>query len=173
VLALGCLLALGVLYRPLLLSSVNPELAAARGVPVRLTSLLFLVVVGVAAAITIPTVGTLLIFSLIVGPAGAAVHLAHRPLTVLLVSVGLGDVAGHDARLRHRMAGGFFHLRHRRAAVPGRTGHWPAAGGSLDPRCTRGERRANAAWRSGGWPPSASWWWLRALIEEPAGRDRG
>jgi zinc/manganese transport system permease protein len=92
-LALGCLVALAALYRPLLLASVSPELAAARGVPLRLVSILFLIVVGVAAAITVPTVGTLLIFSLIVGPAGAAVHLAHRPLAVLLVSAGLGLVA--------------------------------------------------------------------------------
>jgi zinc/manganese transport system permease protein len=92
-LALGCLAALALLYRPLLLASVSPELAAARGVPLRLVSVLFLVVVGVAAAVTVPTVGTLLIFSLLVGPAGAAVHLAHRPVTVLLVSVGLGLLA--------------------------------------------------------------------------------
>lgn len=92
-LALGCLLALAALYRPLLLASVAPELAAARGVPLRLVSVLFLIVVGVAAAITVPTVGTLLIFSLIVGPAGAAVHLTQRPGAVLLLSVGFGLVA--------------------------------------------------------------------------------
>ncbi len=92
-LALGCLLALAALYRPLLLASLSPELAAARGVPLRLVSMLFLVVVGVAAAVTVPTVGTLLIFSLMVGPAGAAVHLAHRPGAVLLISVGLGLAA--------------------------------------------------------------------------------
>jgi zinc/manganese transport system permease protein len=92
-LALGCLVALAALYRPLLLASVSPELAAARGVPLRAVSILFLGVVGIAAAITVPTVGTLLIFSLMVGPAGAAVHLVHRPCAVLLVSVGLGLVA--------------------------------------------------------------------------------
>ncbi|MBV9256123.1 MAG: metal ABC transporter permease [Actinobacteria bacterium] len=89
-LALGCMVALGVLYRPLLLATVTPELAAARGVPVRLVGLLFLVVVGVAAAVTVPTVGTLLIFSLLVGPAGAAMHLTHRPATALLLSASLG-----------------------------------------------------------------------------------
>ena len=41
--------------------------------PVRLLSVLFLVVVGVAAAVTVPAAGTLLIFSLMVGPAAAAV----------------------------------------------------------------------------------------------------
>src|SRR6185312_7227497 len=71
-LALACMVGLAALYRPLLLASVDAEMAAARGVPVRLVGILFLVVVGVAAAVTIPTVGTLLIFSLMVGPAGAA-----------------------------------------------------------------------------------------------------
>jgi len=92
-LALGCLVVLAILYRPLLLASISPESAAARGVPVRLLSVLFLVVVGVAAAVTVPVVGTLLIFSLIVGPAGAAVHLTRRPATTGLVAVGLSLLA--------------------------------------------------------------------------------
>jgi len=92
-LAAACLVALAVLYRPLLLSSVSPDVAAARGVPVRLLNVLFLVVVGVAAAVTVPVAGTLLIFSLMVGPAAAAVRLARTPVTALLVSVALGLAA--------------------------------------------------------------------------------
>lgn len=92
-LALGCLGALAVLYRPLLLATVNPELAAARGVPLRLVGVLFLVVVGATAAATVPTVGALLIFSLVVGPAGAAVHLARRPLTAMLLAGAFGLLA--------------------------------------------------------------------------------
>lgn len=88
-LALVCLLALAVLYRPLLFATVSPASAAARGVPVRLLGTLFLVVVGVATAVTVPTVGTLLIFSLMVGPAAAALHLARRPATALALSVVL------------------------------------------------------------------------------------
>jgi len=89
-LALGCLLALAALYRPLLFSSVSPESAAARGVPVRLVGLLFLVVVGIATAVAVPVVGTLLIFSLTVGPAATAAHLARRPLAAMVLAVGLG-----------------------------------------------------------------------------------
>lgn len=92
-LAVACLLALAALYRPLLLSSLSPELAEARGVPIRLLGVLFLVVVGVAAAVTVPVSGTLLIFSLMIGPAGAALHLARRPLSGLLVAVGLALLA--------------------------------------------------------------------------------
>ena len=92
-LAAACLVALAALYRPLLLSSVSPEVAAARGVPPRLLNVLFLVVVGVAAAVTVPVAGTLLIFSLMVGPAAAAVRLARTPVTALLVSVALGLAA--------------------------------------------------------------------------------
>jgi len=88
--AVACLLALAVLYRPLLLTAVSPEAAAARGVPVRLVGVLFLVVVGVAAAVTVPVVGTLLIFSLMIGPAAAAVRLARRPGGALLLAVALG-----------------------------------------------------------------------------------
>ena len=92
-LAAACLMALAALYRPLLLSSVSPEVAAARGVPARLLNVLFLVMVGVAAAVTVPVAGTLLIFSLMVGPAAAAVRLARTPVTALLVSVALGLAA--------------------------------------------------------------------------------
>jgi len=103
VLALACAAALAVLYRPLLLATVDAEMAAARGVPVRLVGMLFLVVVGVAAAVTIPTVGTLLIFSLMVGPAAAATYLATRPWMVIAVGIGLalgatwvGIIAAYD-----------------------------------------------------------------------------
>lgn len=93
VLALVCVLALTALYRPLLFASVSPVSAAARGVPLRLLSVLFLLVVGVAAAITVPTAGTLLIFSLMIGPAAAAVRLARRPATALPLAVALSLVA--------------------------------------------------------------------------------
>jgi zinc/manganese transport system permease protein len=92
-LALGCVLALAALYRPLLFSSLSPEGAAARGVPVRLLGVLFLVVVGVAAAVTVPVAGTLLIFALMVGPAGAALSVARRPATALPLSVLLALIA--------------------------------------------------------------------------------
>lgn len=103
-LALGCLATLAVLYRPLLLATVHAELAAARGVPEKLVSVLFLIVVGVAAAITAPTVGTLLIFSLMVGPAAAACALTSRParaallaMTFAVLAAWLGIILAYDS----------------------------------------------------------------------------
>jgi len=89
-LALPCLAALATLYRPLLFASVSPE---ARGAPVRVLGLLFLVVVGVAVAVAVPVVGTLLIFSLTVGPAAAALRLARRPPVAMVLAVGLAVAA--------------------------------------------------------------------------------
>jgi zinc/manganese transport system permease protein len=93
VLALACLVGLAILYRPLLLATVNAQMAAARGVPVRLLGSLFLMLVGVAAAVTIPTVGTLLIFSLMVGPAAAACYLTNRPAAAMGLAVALSLLA--------------------------------------------------------------------------------
>jgi zinc/manganese transport system permease protein len=92
ILSLLCAAALATLYRPLLLSTIHIELAEARGVPVRLISVLFLVVVGVAAAVTVPTVGTLLIFSLMIGPAAAATYLSSRPIAAILVAIGIAEL---------------------------------------------------------------------------------
>ena len=87
---LACLLVLGLLYRPLVFATVSPRTALARGVPVRLIGVAFLVVVGVAAAVTVPVSGTLLIFSLMVGPAATAAHLTARLPVALGLSVVLG-----------------------------------------------------------------------------------
>jgi zinc/manganese transport system permease protein len=83
---------LAVLFRPLLFSTVDPEAARARGVPVRLVSSAFLVLVALAAAGGAMAVGILLAASLLVAPAAAAVRLARRPGRALLLSVGLGIV---------------------------------------------------------------------------------
>ena len=78
-----------VLFRPLLLSSVSPDLGAARGVAPRLMEVLFLIVVALATAMALPVVGALLVFSLMVGPASAARALTARPLAAILLSVVL------------------------------------------------------------------------------------
>jgi zinc/manganese transport system permease protein len=89
VLAVGCVAAVIVLYRPLMLSSVVPEVGEARGVRRHHMEMAFLVVLALATAMTVPVVGALLIFSLMIGPAAAARHLARRPLTAMLTSVAL------------------------------------------------------------------------------------
>lgn len=86
-LAAACILGVGVLYRPLMLSSVLPEVAAARGLPALRMELVFLLVVALASTMTIPVVGTLLIFSLMIGPPAAARCFTRRPLLALGLSV--------------------------------------------------------------------------------------
>jgi len=83
------LVAIVFLYRPLIFASIDPEVAAARGVPVDLLSALFMVVVAVAVAEAVQVVGVLLVFTLIVAPAATAGFLTSRPSTAILLSVVL------------------------------------------------------------------------------------
>jgi zinc/manganese transport system permease protein len=80
------------LFRPLLLTSVSPELGEARGVPAARMELLFLTIVALATAMALPVVGTLLVFSLMVGPASAARALTDRPLGAMLLSAAISLV---------------------------------------------------------------------------------
>lgn len=75
--------------RPLLLSTLEPELAVLRGVPVRLVGLGFLAVLAVVTAESTQAVGTLLLLGLIAAPAGAARALTTRPYAGLALSGGL------------------------------------------------------------------------------------
>lgn len=84
------LLLIGTLFRPLLFASVDPEVAQTRGVPVRLLSMLFLVLLAITTAEAILVVGALLVLALLVAPAATALRLTRRPLTSLALSVALG-----------------------------------------------------------------------------------
>jgi zinc/manganese transport system permease protein len=88
-LALVCVAAIALLYRPLLLSSVLPEVGEARGVRSFRMELCFLTVVALASTMTVPVVGTLLIFSLMIGAPAAARSLTDRPLVALGLSVAI------------------------------------------------------------------------------------
>jgi zinc/manganese transport system permease protein len=81
---------LAIIFRPLLFSSIDPEVAEARGVPVRALGILFLVIVAVAVSMSVEVVGVLLIFTLLVGPAATATRLVHSPLGAIALSIGLG-----------------------------------------------------------------------------------
>ncbi len=85
--ALGVLAAIS---RPLLFASIDPDVAAARGVPVGRVSLLFLLLLGLAAAEASQITGALLVFALLVMPAAAAQRLTPRPLLGGLIAVGIG-----------------------------------------------------------------------------------
>jgi zinc/manganese transport system permease protein len=81
-----------ILFRPLLLSSVSPDLGEARGVSASLMEVLFLGIVALATAMALPVVGALLVFSLMVGPAAAARALTDRPLAAMLISAAISLV---------------------------------------------------------------------------------
>jgi zinc/manganese transport system permease protein len=80
------------LFRPLLLSSVSPDLAKARGVSGGTMELAFLTILALATAMALPVVGALLVFSLMVGPAAAARSLTNQPHLAICVSVGISLV---------------------------------------------------------------------------------
>lgn len=101
VVALGTVV---MLHRPLLLSSLSADMAAARGIPVRLVGALYLVALVVAVALAALTIGTILSTALLVGPAATALRLTKRPglamLTAGLIGVGatwLGIVLAYDS----------------------------------------------------------------------------
>ena len=87
--ALGavCITAILVMYRPLMLSSLMPELGEARGVRAYRIEMCFLVVVALATSMALPVVGALLIFSLMIGPPAAARSFTDRPFLAMGLSV--------------------------------------------------------------------------------------
>jgi zinc/manganese transport system permease protein len=88
-LGLAAVGAVAVLYRPLLLSSMAPDAAEARGIRTYRMDLAFLVVVGGATTLAVPVVGALLIFSLLIGPPAAARSFADEPLRAMGLAVGV------------------------------------------------------------------------------------
>jgi len=91
---LGCglatLLLIAFLFRPLLFASIDPEVAEARGVPVRLLSIAFMLLLAITVAEAIQVVGVLLVFALLVAPAATAERLTHRPFSAIVLAVALG-----------------------------------------------------------------------------------
>ena len=95
-LALVCVLVVVVLalcYRPLLFATVDPEVAAARGVPVRALGIVFAALVGVVAAQAVQIVGALLVMSLLITPAAAAARVIASPAVAIVTSVAFAEVA--------------------------------------------------------------------------------
>ncbi len=74
-------------WRPLSFATLDPEVAAARGVPVRLLGILFMLLLGLAVAGAVQIVGALLVLSLLVTPAAAALRLSSSQLWVPVLSV--------------------------------------------------------------------------------------
>ena len=90
------LTALAVIARPLVFATLQPELAEAQGVPVRLLSILFLGVAALTVAACVQIVGALLVFALLVAPAATAQRVCTRlaPATMLAIALAVGQVWG-------------------------------------------------------------------------------
>jgi zinc/manganese transport system permease protein len=87
--AVATLIALATMMRPLVFASLQPELAEAKGVPLRFVSTAFLAIVAIAVSESAQIVGVLLVFTLMVAPPAAAIRLTTRLWNGLALSVGL------------------------------------------------------------------------------------
>ncbi|QDY90680.1 metal ABC transporter permease [Arthrobacter sp. UKPF54-2] len=85
--AVVVMLALVAIWRPLTFASVDPAVAAARGVPVRALALGFMLLLGVSVALSIQIVGALLVLALLITPAAAALRVTSSPRLVVLLSI--------------------------------------------------------------------------------------
>lgn len=87
--AIAAIVIVGLLlvWRPLMFSSVDADVAAARGVPVRMLSIVFMLLLGLAVAVSVQIVGALLVLSILVTPAAAALRISSSPVIAPLLSV--------------------------------------------------------------------------------------
>jgi len=111
VLAVAALAAMAFLFRPLLLTSLVPEVAKSKGINTTLIDGAFLVVVALATTMTVPVVGALLIFTLMIGPPASARMLTSRPTVAALLSVAIALVvvwAGTASAYEWNWPMGFF-----------------------------------------------------------------
>ena len=86
---IGTLVVLAIIYRPLTFATVDPEVAEARGVPVRALAIVFLLIMAAAVAEAVQVVGVLLILTLLITPGAAAERLTSKPGRAAAYSVGL------------------------------------------------------------------------------------
>jgi len=87
------LIVLAIVYRPLLFASTDPEVALARGVPVRRLTVIFAVLIGIAAALGVQIVGALLVLALLITPAASAARLTASPLRATILATIFAEVA--------------------------------------------------------------------------------
>jgi zinc/manganese transport system permease protein len=84
---------IAVIWRPLLLATVSPDIAAARGVPVRLIGMAYMLALAVAVSLSSLTVGAILSTALLIGPAATALHLTSRMGRALVLACLISVVA--------------------------------------------------------------------------------
>jgi zinc/manganese transport system permease protein len=93
VISLISLALLVVIWRPLMFDSLDPDVAAARGVPGKAMSLLFMLALGLIVAVAIQIVGALLVLALLVTPAASALRVSSSPIVVPALAASFGVLA--------------------------------------------------------------------------------
>jgi zinc/manganese transport system permease protein len=81
------------IWRPLTFASADPDIAEARGVPVRMLSMAFMFLLGISIALSIQIVGALLVLALVITPAAAALRVTSSPRAVVLLSIAFAVAA--------------------------------------------------------------------------------
>ena len=84
---------LAALYRPLLFASTDPDVALARGVPVRFLSLVFAVLIGLTTALAVPIVGAILVLSVMIAPGAAAARVTASPVRATVLAVAFAEIS--------------------------------------------------------------------------------
>jgi zinc/manganese transport system permease protein len=87
------LLGMLLIWRPLRFDSLDPQSAAARGVPTTAVSLAFMLLLGLIVAVSVHIIGALLVMALLVTPAAAAMRIASGPTSVPLLAAVFGFVS--------------------------------------------------------------------------------
>jgi zinc/manganese transport system permease protein len=84
---------LAVLYRPLLFASTDPDVALARGVPVRMLTMVFAVLIGLTTALVVPIVGAILVLTVMITPGAAAARVTANPVVATVLAVLFAETA--------------------------------------------------------------------------------
>lgn len=85
--SLAILAAMAVVYRPLLFSALDEDVAEAKGMPTLALGVIFMLLVAAAVSIAVQVIGVLLIFALLVTPAAIALRLSRRPIVAMAIAV--------------------------------------------------------------------------------------
>jgi zinc/manganese transport system permease protein len=91
--AIVLLVAVAVVYRPLLFTSLDEDVAEAKGISIFGIGVIFMLLIAIATSMAVQVVGVLLIFALMVTPAAAAQRMASRPAQGILISVVIALLA--------------------------------------------------------------------------------
>ncbi|MDR3152239.1 MAG: metal ABC transporter permease [Bifidobacteriaceae bacterium] len=75
-----------IFFRPLLLCSLNEDIAEAKGLPIRIYTTGFMIILSIVVAMSIEVVGTLLLFALVITPAAAAIAITANPIRCIILS---------------------------------------------------------------------------------------